>query len=106
MFLKNSSILQFADNQIQADQADDDDTDQNDGNVEEQDPLTNFSAHVESCLLATDPPPPETAAGVDQDDDQDTDDLVDVDGQEFEEYEWAGQRRVRATALIEGIVVE
>lgn len=36
------------------------------------------------------------------DDDDDDDDSIDVEGESFEEYEWAGQTRVRASSLLEG----
>ena len=70
------------------------------------DPHANFSAHVASCLLVTDNPGGSSAAANDQEalEDDNEDDDVDIDGQEFEEYTWAGQTRVRATALIEGTI--
>ncbi|KAJ8270875.1 hypothetical protein GJAV_G00120260 [Gymnothorax javanicus] len=52
-----------------------------------------MSRHVELCLLKR-----EGACGAD-------DDSADVDGENgtpFEEYEWCGQKRVRATSLLEG----
>ncbi|KAM3866139.1 E3 ubiquitin-protein ligase RNF220a [Diretmus argenteus] len=51
-----------------------------------------MSRHVEQCLLQR-----EGAFG--------EDDSVEMDGENgrgFEEYEWAGQKRIRATALLEG----
>lgn len=36
------------------------------------------------------------------DNDDDDDDSIDVEGESFEEYEWAGQTRVRASSLLEG----
>ncbi|KAI1883132.1 hypothetical protein AGOR_G00242080 [Albula goreensis] len=52
-----------------------------------------MSRHVEQCLFKR-----EGACGVE-------DDSADVDGENgtpFEEYEWCGQKRVRATSLLEG----
>ncbi|XP_035279543.1 E3 ubiquitin-protein ligase RNF220a isoform X3 [Anguilla anguilla] len=52
-----------------------------------------MSRHVEQCLFKR-----EGACGAD-------DDSADVDGENgtpFEEYEWCGQKRVRATSLLEG----
>ena len=34
--------------------------------------------------------------------DADEDEPLDVEGDSYEEYEWAGQRRVRASSLLEG----
>lgn len=37
------------------------------------------------------------------DDDDDDDDIsIDVEGEAYEEYEWAGQTRIRASTLLEG----
>ncbi|XP_028667105.1 E3 ubiquitin-protein ligase RNF220a isoform X6 [Erpetoichthys calabaricus] len=52
-----------------------------------------MSRHVEHCLFKR-----ESAGGTE-------DDSVDIDGENgnrFEEYEWCGQKRVRATSLLEG----
>ncbi|XP_041133409.1 E3 ubiquitin-protein ligase RNF220-like isoform X8 [Polyodon spathula] len=52
-----------------------------------------MSRHVEQCLFKR-----EGACGTE-------DDSVDIDGENgsrFEEYEWCGQKRVRATSLLEG----
>ncbi|XP_058890902.1 E3 ubiquitin-protein ligase RNF220-like isoform X6 [Acipenser ruthenus] len=52
-----------------------------------------MSRHVEQCLFKR-----EGACGME-------DDSVDIDGENgnrFEEYEWCGQKRVRATSLLEG----
>lgn len=35
-------------------------------------------------------------------DDDDDDISIDVEGESYEEYEWAGQTRVRASSLLEG----
>lgn len=34
--------------------------------------------------------------------DDDEDDSIDVEGETYEEYEWAGQTRIRASSLLEG----
>ncbi|MGH0149122.1 UNVERIFIED_CONTAM: hypothetical protein FKN15_042172 [Acipenser sinensis] len=52
-----------------------------------------MSRHVEQCLFKR-----EGTCGME-------DDSVDIDGENgsrFEEYEWCGQKRVRATSLLEG----
>ncbi|XP_051944721.1 E3 ubiquitin-protein ligase RNF220a isoform X6 [Hippocampus zosterae] len=51
-----------------------------------------MSRHVEQCLIQR-----EGALG-----DDDSADLDGDSGRGFEEYEWAGQKRIRATALLEG----
>lgn len=69
--------------------------------------------HVEKCLNrlekrqrarlnngASDEEEMET--GTAEDDDEDEEDSIDIVGEPFEEYEWAGQTRIRATALIPG----
>ncbi len=64
-------------------------------------PEEDLGCHIDSCLRTARAPPAEDGeyAGEEGDDDDD----VDVDGiSGFEEYEWAGHRRVRATALVEG----
>ncbi len=65
-----------------------------------EDPLDeeeDLSRHVEECLKVTPAASTSAAAAAEEED------VVDVDGREgFEEYEWAGQRRVRATSLVEG----
>lgn len=38
----------------------------------------------------------------DDDDDDDDDESIDVEVESFEEYEWAGQTRIRASSLLEG----
>lgn len=43
-----------------------------------------------------------SAANIDGDDDDDDDISIDVEGESYEEYEWAGQTRVRASSLLEG----
>lgn len=56
-----------------------------------------LNLHVELCLRRNEKHG--TNADVDDDDD---DDSIDVEGESFEEYEWAGQTRVRASSLLEG----
>ncbi|KAM6920437.1 E3 ubiquitin-protein ligase RNF220a isoform 1-T1 [Lycodopsis pacificus] len=51
-----------------------------------------MSRHVEQCLIQR-----EGALG-----DEDSADMDGENGRGFEEYEWAGQKRIRATALLEG----
>ncbi|XP_074506388.1 E3 ubiquitin-protein ligase RNF220a isoform X7 [Sebastes fasciatus] len=51
-----------------------------------------MSRHVEQCLIQR-----EGALG-----DDDSADMDGENGRGFEEYEWAGQKRIRATALLEG----
>ncbi|XP_068593978.1 E3 ubiquitin-protein ligase RNF220a isoform X6 [Cebidichthys violaceus] len=51
-----------------------------------------MSRHVERCLIQR-----EGALG-----DDDSADMDGENGRGFEEYEWAGQKRIRATALLEG----
>ncbi|XP_058485254.1 E3 ubiquitin-protein ligase RNF220a isoform X4 [Solea solea] len=51
-----------------------------------------MSRHVELCLIQR-----EGALG-----DDDSADMDGENGRGFEEYEWAGQKRIRATALLEG----
>lgn len=51
-----------------------------------------MSRHVEQCLIQR-----EGALG-----DDDSADMDAENGRGFEEYEWAGQKRIRATALLEG----
>ncbi|XP_078120900.1 E3 ubiquitin-protein ligase RNF220a isoform X13 [Sander vitreus] len=51
-----------------------------------------MSRHVEQCLIQR-----EGALG-----DDDSADMDGENGRSFEEYEWAGQKRIRATALLEG----
>lgn len=34
--------------------------------------------------------------------DDDDDGSIDVEGESYEEYEWAGQTRIRASSLLEG----
>ncbi len=51
---------------------------------------SDLASHVDGCLRAAPAQSPDETE-------------IDVDGRDgFEEYEWAGQRRVRATSLVEG----
>lgn len=54
-----------------------------------------INAHVESCLQRGG-----EANGTHSDEDED--DSIDVEGETYEEYEWAGQTRIRASSLLEG----
>lgn len=42
------------------------------------------------------------SSAANNDDDDDDDISIDVEGESYEEYEWAGQTRVRASSLLEG----
>lgn len=54
-----------------------------------------INAHVESCLKRSERI---TAANSDEDDEG----SIDVEGEAYEEYEWAGQTRIRASSLLQG----
>lgn len=58
-----------------------------------------INIHVESCLKRS-----EKASGdaVNGNSDEDENDSIDVEGESYEEYEWAGQTRIRASSLLEG----
>lgn len=60
-------------------------------------PDIEIQAHVELCLKRSEGRT--NGNGTDDDDDSDS---VDVEAESFEEYEWAGQVRVRAASLLEG----
>lgn len=54
--------------------------------------------HVEMCLSRSERNNGNSnAANVDEDDIN-----IDVEGEEYEEYQWAGQIRIRASSLLEG----
>lgn len=55
-----------------------------------------LNLHVERCLHKHNGNPDRHLGG----DDEEVD--VEGDGETFEEYEWAGQRRVRATSMLIG----
>lgn len=61
-----------------------------------------INIHVESCLKRS-----ERESGADDgingtNSDEDENDSIDVEGEAYEEYEWAGQTRIRASSLLEG----
>lgn len=55
-----------------------------------------INLHVELCLRRNNGN--SSAVNVDEDDDI----SIDVEGETYEEYEWAGQTRVRVASLLEG----
>lgn len=55
--------------------------------------------HVEICLRRSERNNGNSNTVVD---DEDDDVSIDVEGESFEEYEWAGQTRIRASSLLEG----
>lgn len=62
-----------------------------------------INLHVELCLKRHERNNGNSsAANIDGDDDDDDDISIDVEGESYEEYEWAGQTRVRASSLLEG----
>uniref|UniRef100_A0A182YP48 Uncharacterized protein n=1 Tax=Anopheles stephensi TaxID=30069 RepID=A0A182YP48_ANOST len=65
--------------------------------------LDDITLHVEACLRKSEPHrnggnPAHN--GSEEDDDDDDDASIDVEGESFDVYEWAGQKRVRATAML------
>lgn len=57
-----------------------------------------LNIHVELCLRRS-----ERNNGNSNNANDDEDDInIDVEGEEYEEYEWAGQTRVRASSLLQG----
>lgn len=54
--------------------------------------------HVELCLRRSERNNGSSNAANDDEDDIN----IDVEGEEYEEYEWAGQTRIRASSLLEG----
>lgn len=62
-----------------------------------------LNVHVEICLRRSERNNGGSGAANDEDDDDDDDDIsIDVEGESYEEYEWAGQTRIRASSLLEG----
>lgn len=62
-----------------------------------------LNLHVELCLRRSESSNGNRKNGNQSDnDDEDDDDSIDVEGETFEEYEWAGQTRIRASSLLEG----
>lgn len=60
-----------------------------------------INLHVELCLRRHERNNGSSSATNNDDDDED-DISIDVEGESYEEYEWAGQTRVRASSLLEG----
>lgn len=58
-----------------------------------------INLHVELCLRRHERNNGSSSAAHDDDDD---DMSIDVEGESYEEYEWAGQTRVRASSFLEG----
>lgn len=52
-----------------------------------------ISVHVEKCLKRSEG----RSNGVESDDES-----IDVEGETFEEYEWSGQTRIRASSMLPG----
>ena len=62
-----------------------------------------INLHVELCLRRNERNNGSSSAANDDDNDDDDDDIsIDVEGETYEEYEWAGQTRIRATSMLEG----
>lgn len=60
-----------------------------------------INLHVELCLRRNERNNGSSSAA--NDDDNDDDDIsIDVEGETYEEYEWAGQTRIRAASMLEG----
>ncbi|XP_053680140.1 E3 ubiquitin-protein ligase Rnf220 [Anopheles nili] len=66
--------------------------------------LEDITLHVESCLRKSETQRnggnSATHCSGDDDDDDDDDASIDVEGEFFDVYEWAGQKRVRATSML------
>lgn len=61
-----------------------------------------INLHVELCLRRNERNNGSSRAANDDDDDDDDDISIDVEGETYEEYEWAGQTRIRVSSLLEG----
>lgn len=67
-----------------------------------------INLHVELCLRRNERRrnngiSGDVGNGNDDNDNDDDDDIsIDVEGETYEEYEWAGQTRIRASSLLEG----
>lgn len=59
-----------------------------------------INIHVESCLKRSEKASGDAVNGGNSDEDEN--DSIDVEGESYEEYEWAGQTRIRASSLLEG----
>ncbi|XP_063707941.1 E3 ubiquitin-protein ligase Rnf220 [Culicoides brevitarsis] len=57
-----------------------------------------INIHVEKCLRKSDPNSASNNGHISSDDES----TIDVDGESYEEYEWAGQTRIRAAGLLPG----
>lgn len=58
-----------------------------------------INLHVESCLKRSE----RTSGAINgANSDEDDEGSIDVEGEAYEEYEWAGQTRIRASSLLEG----
>uniref|UniRef100_A0AAG5CUV3 RING-type domain-containing protein n=1 Tax=Anopheles atroparvus TaxID=41427 RepID=A0AAG5CUV3_ANOAO len=66
--------------------------------------LDDITLHVEACLRKSENTRkgtrPTNGSEDDDDDDDDDDASIDVEGGSFDTYEWAGQKRTRATSLL------
>ncbi|XP_050070164.1 E3 ubiquitin-protein ligase RNF220 [Anopheles maculipalpis] len=65
--------------------------------------LDDITLHVEACLRKSESQrngANPANNGSEEDDDDDDDASIDVEGESFDVYEWAGQKRVRATGLL------
>lgn len=60
-----------------------------------------INMHVESCLKRSERASNTTTNG-NNDSDDDDEGSIDVEGETYEEYEWAGQTRIRASSMLEG----
>lgn len=58
-------------------------------------PNEDINVHVELCLRKSEN---EKTNGTPSDDDE----SIDIEGESFDEYEWAGQKRIRAASLLQG----
>lgn len=62
-----------------------------------------INLHVELCLRRNERNNGSSGAANDDDNDDDDDAIsIDVEGETYEEYEWAGQTRIRASSMLEG----
>lgn len=62
-----------------------------------------MNLHVELCLRKSESNGSNRSNGVNEEGTDDDDDAsIDVEGESYEEYEWAGQTRIRVSSLLEG----
>lgn len=59
-------------------------------------PNEDINIHVEFCLKKNESAEKVNGAG------SDDDESIDIEGESFDEYEWAGQKRIRTSSLLEG----